>query len=241
VKEPQHHRAPGDRDLQPPEDRPRDPFTNAADMIAGRRAQLEARLTTEQRRTYENACRKAEQAIEAKDKDLAARKQGDIQDRMRKLLLTEPQLRLNVPGRRETINEVLAKRLAAQQVMGPSPAQGIPAYLWRQTENRAVREIEREHGQEKQNIRAQNRKDLDKILERFDRARQSPQDHRPGFARAASGRNARAEFEKAARDDPAAESRKPQHSEALKQALERARAEEEARHSHEKDHGRTRK
>ena len=233
MKEPQHHRAPGDRDLQPEGDRPQEPFAKAADTEAGRRAQLEAGLTPQQRRTYDNACRKAEQVIEAKDKDLAARKQGDIQERMRKLLLTEPQLRLNVPGRRETINEVLAKRLAAQQVMGASPAQGIPEYLLRQTEDRAIREIEREHAQEKQDFRELSRKDLDKMLEGFERARQSSQDHRPQFARAAASTKRRAEFEKAGR--------KPQHSDALKNAIERARQEEEARHSHEIDHGRTRK
>ena len=117
------------------------------------------------------------------------------------------------------MSALLAKRIAEEQVFGKAAAPTISDSWFRPAQEGAIQQVTREHDQELKDFKDQNRKALDNMLARFENARQTRGQHRQEFARTASSGKAKTDFGKAARDDPASEARKPQHSPAIARAI----------------------
>lgn len=212
-------------------------FEKAADAIEAWRQQQIAALTDEQRRIFEDVRRKADERQKAKAKELAARRQADIEAKMRKKLLETPLYELKMPRGHRTITKVLADQLIAQHFQGGlSPDYKMLTMLVRGARQWAEREVERDHEWQRQVFREEERVKTDEVLRTFERAREAQPVHEE-FGRAGVADKARTDFEEAARG----ESARLLKSEAIARAIAavREKEEEEEKARSDRDQGRS--
>ena len=205
-------------------------------MEAWRHQQVAA-LTQAQRQIYDQARRKSGERTEAKQKELAERRQSDVQERTRRNLLQAPSYDLKPAFRRIEMTEIVARRVVAQYFEdGALPPSPLYAMVVRQAADTARREIEHEHRQELEALKAAERGGHDEMLRSFAAAREAPPVQREPFARAAAEGHAKTDFEKAATN---ADTNSP----AIARAIERVRRKEEEQRrdrDRERDPGRER-
>lgn len=231
--------------MKEPEHRPGPEFEKARNETAAWRAQQIAALTAEQKRVYLNASRQAEAAVNAKTKELADRRQADIRARTQELLRDKPRPQLTPPGRAPSMSAIHARRETERLVGGAPLPRDIDQRTMQQAERQARGDVARAHDKALKDLRHEKRQELDKMLRGFERARQTRGDSRQEFARAGARDRARSSFERAGRDDPSSAARKAEHSPALAKAIEKARAQEQAKVARNKglemEEGRNRK
>lgn len=209
-------------------------------MEAWRQQQIAA-LTETQRGLFDDAQRKSGERVKAKAGELAERKQGDVQERMRRKILETAELKLVLGRGRETISEVLAKRLTEEYFRpGLSPKLTGFEILVSGAAKTAVGEIEREYALELEACRHEERGKNDDLLRNFERAREVQPPHREEFARAAAEGKAKTDFQEASRQGGILQD--PIKSEAIARAIARVKEkEEEEEHERgDRDQGRGR-
>lgn len=219
--------------MKQPSKYPAEALAKAADEMAAWRAQQIVALTPQQVRIYNQAKKKADEAIKAKAKQLDDQRSSDIRERMRKHLLGKAEFRFDTPRKGQTPLQIHARQEIEKFFEGVPPATKMLTDEINRCKHRAEGEIDHEHALEFAKESKNSRDKLDALLQGFEAARNSDKNHGQDFARAGADSKAKAAFEKGTSD----QAQESEHSPALKRAIERAQLQEEARQNFTKNHG----
>lgn len=220
MKDPRHHPGPA--------------FDKASDATEAWRQQQIAALTQTQRTLYESERRKADEHVKLKERELAERRQADIEEATRRRRLAKPHLDLHPRIKGTRLEALLAKKQAAEQTGTRDPGTTkVDAFIEKEVIRYATEEVDRAHARELNLVKMTGQERLDERLGQFERAREITGEALGSFGRARQRGTASADQAKAtgAYEVP--------RSEAIARAIARVKQKEKTRDDFQQAAGKT--
>jgi hypothetical protein len=177
-------------------------FNRVADSLEGWRNQQIAAMTPTQRRLYEQALRKTEEAKTIKTNELADGRLDEIKKETVSRVLEQPTLENTIQGQRLTLNEATARQLTETHFRPNQPPDYTPAgRLVARAAHMAKEEIDRQHERAIDALTQRGRATTDELLRVFERARNMQPQLTDEFKKANLVDKARTDFREAVKGE----------------------------------------